>query len=132
MVCTSLGSLLRPLFYFLCYIHFSLSVVQGWKTDANGFRLQFIFYVSPIRVDGTSQVNSFCNQVVNPSVIISKTCLKSPCTASTALLALIEVQGLLRQILQLYKHAYVLHTSVQTVWVAQLTTTKNVKFHKWS
>ena len=26
MVCTSLGSLLRPLFYFLCYIHFSLSV----------------------------------------------------------------------------------------------------------
>ena len=27
MVCTSLGSLLRPLFYFLCYIHFSLSVV---------------------------------------------------------------------------------------------------------
>ena len=28
-----------------------------------------------------------------------KICLKSPCTASTALLALIEVQGLLRQIL---------------------------------
>ena len=27
MVCTSLGSLLRPLFYFLCYIHFSLSVL---------------------------------------------------------------------------------------------------------
>ena len=26
MVCTSLGSLLRPLFYFLCYIHLSLSV----------------------------------------------------------------------------------------------------------
>ena len=26
MVCTSLGSLLCPLFYFLCYIHFSLSV----------------------------------------------------------------------------------------------------------
>ena len=26
MVCTSLGSLVRPLFYFLCYIHFSLSV----------------------------------------------------------------------------------------------------------
>ena len=26
MVCTSLGSLLRPLFYFLCYIPFSLSV----------------------------------------------------------------------------------------------------------
>ena len=26
MVCNSLGSLLRPLFYFLCYIHFSLSV----------------------------------------------------------------------------------------------------------
>ena len=26
MVCTSLGSLLRPLFYFLCYIHFSLGV----------------------------------------------------------------------------------------------------------
>ena len=26
MVCTSLGSLLGPLFYFLCYIHFSLSV----------------------------------------------------------------------------------------------------------
>ena len=26
MVCTSLGSQLRPLFYFLCYIHFSLSV----------------------------------------------------------------------------------------------------------
>ena len=23
MVCTSLSSLLRPLFYFLCYIHFS-------------------------------------------------------------------------------------------------------------
>ena len=30
MVCTSLGSLLHPLFYFLCYIHFSLSVL--WKT----------------------------------------------------------------------------------------------------
>ena len=29
MVCTSLGSLLRPLFYFLCYIHFSLSVDAG-------------------------------------------------------------------------------------------------------
>ena len=29
-----------------------------------------------------------------------KICLKSPCTASTALLALIEVQGLLRQILR--------------------------------
>ena len=28
MVYTSLGSLLRPLFYFLCYIHFSLSVEQ--------------------------------------------------------------------------------------------------------
>ena len=28
MVCTSLGSLLHPLFYFLCYIHFSLSVLQ--------------------------------------------------------------------------------------------------------
>ena len=28
MVCTRLGSLLRPLFYFLCYIHFSLSVEQ--------------------------------------------------------------------------------------------------------
>ena len=27
MVCTTLGSLLRPLFYFLCYIHFSLSVL---------------------------------------------------------------------------------------------------------
>ena len=26
MVCISLCSLLRPLFYFLCYIHFSLSV----------------------------------------------------------------------------------------------------------
>ena len=26
MVCTSLGSLMRPLFHFLCYIHFSLSV----------------------------------------------------------------------------------------------------------
>ena len=26
MVCTRLGSLLRPLFYFLCYTHFSLSV----------------------------------------------------------------------------------------------------------
>ena len=26
MVCTSLGSLLRPLFYFLCYIHISLTV----------------------------------------------------------------------------------------------------------
>ena len=26
MVCTSLGSLLRRLFYFLCYIHFSLSI----------------------------------------------------------------------------------------------------------
>ena len=26
MVCTSWGSLLRPLFYFLCKIHFSLSV----------------------------------------------------------------------------------------------------------
>ena len=29
MVCTSLGSLLRPLFYFLCYIHFSLSEVAA-------------------------------------------------------------------------------------------------------
>ena len=29
MVCTSLGSLLRPLFYFLFYIHFSLSVVNA-------------------------------------------------------------------------------------------------------
>ena len=29
MVCTSLGSQLRPLFYFLCYIHFSLSVYLG-------------------------------------------------------------------------------------------------------
>ena len=28
MVCTSLGSLLHPLFYFLCYIHFSLSVLR--------------------------------------------------------------------------------------------------------
>ena len=28
MVCTSLGSLLHALFYFLCYIHFSLSVVS--------------------------------------------------------------------------------------------------------
>ena len=28
MVCTSLGSLLRPLFYFLFYIHFSLSVYE--------------------------------------------------------------------------------------------------------
>ena len=27
IVCTSLGSLLRPLFYFLCYIHFCLSVL---------------------------------------------------------------------------------------------------------
>ena len=27
MVYTSLGSLLGPLFYFLCYIHFSLSVL---------------------------------------------------------------------------------------------------------
>ena len=56
MVSTSLGSQWRPLFYFLCYIHFSLSVE------------------------------------------ICKICLKSPCTASTALLAPIEVQGLLRQI----------------------------------
>ena len=31
MVCTSLGSLLRPLFYFLCYIHFSLSVMEERK-----------------------------------------------------------------------------------------------------
>ena len=31
---------------------------------------------------------------------INKLCLKSPCTASTALLALIEVHGLLIQILQ--------------------------------
>ena len=31
MVCTSLGSLLRPLFYFLCYIHFSLSVLEEMK-----------------------------------------------------------------------------------------------------
>ena len=29
MVCTSLGSLLHPLFYFLCYIHFSLTVQRG-------------------------------------------------------------------------------------------------------
>ena len=29
MVCTSFGSLLRPLFYFLCYINFSLSVGPG-------------------------------------------------------------------------------------------------------
>ena len=27
MVCTSLGSLLRPLFYFLCYIHFSTLIL---------------------------------------------------------------------------------------------------------
>ena len=32
MVCTSLGSLLRPLFYFLCYIHFSLSV-QAFQSN---------------------------------------------------------------------------------------------------
>ena len=31
MVCTSLGSLLCPLFYFLCYIHFSLSVLEEMK-----------------------------------------------------------------------------------------------------
>ena len=31
MVCTSLGSLLRPLFYFRCYIHFSLSVVNVYE-----------------------------------------------------------------------------------------------------
>ena len=29
MVCTSLGSLLRSLFYFLCYIHFSHSVLYS-------------------------------------------------------------------------------------------------------
>ena len=28
MACTRLGSLLRPLFYFLCYILFSLSVMK--------------------------------------------------------------------------------------------------------
>ena len=33
MVCTSLGSLLRPLFYFLCYIHFSLSVPNDLPCD---------------------------------------------------------------------------------------------------
>ena len=32
MVCTSLGSLLRPLFYFLCYIHFSRSVQALFQT----------------------------------------------------------------------------------------------------
>ena len=39
MVCTSLGSLLRPLFYFLCYIHFSLSVQLTSKVnDTKGCR----------------------------------------------------------------------------------------------
>ena len=31
MVCTSLGSLMSPLFYFLCYIHFSLSVLSPYQ-----------------------------------------------------------------------------------------------------
>ena len=35
MVCTSLGSLLRPLFYFLCYIHFSLSVIVLFQNCHN-------------------------------------------------------------------------------------------------
>ena len=35
MVCTSLGSLLRPLFYVLCYIHFSLSVVNKLMQVSN-------------------------------------------------------------------------------------------------
>ena len=39
--------------------------------------------------------------LLNLSFNLYKICLKSACTASTALLALIEVQGLLRQILQL-------------------------------
>ena len=34
MVCTSLGSLFRPLFYFLCYIHFSLSVAVQIGLDS--------------------------------------------------------------------------------------------------
>ena len=37
MVCTSLGSLLRPLFYFLCYIHFSLSVQLNILYEGCGY-----------------------------------------------------------------------------------------------
>ena len=33
-------------------------------------------------------------------LMLCKSCLKSPCTANTALLALIKVQGLLRHMLQ--------------------------------
>ena len=36
------------------------------------------------------------------NVFVSKVCIKSPCTASTALLALIEVHGLLIQTLAVY------------------------------
>ena len=39
MVCTSLGSLLHPLFYFLCYIHFSLSVDQSLKITSSPDRV---------------------------------------------------------------------------------------------
>ena len=38
MVCTSLGSLLCPLFYFLCYIHFSLSVSPTMSKPSIGRR----------------------------------------------------------------------------------------------
>ena len=43
MVCTSLGSLLRPLFYFLCYIHFSLSVVDMTLETLDAPKINAIF-----------------------------------------------------------------------------------------
>ena len=54
MVCTSLGSLLRPLFYFLCYIHFSLSVVRSsyyvplfpWRQKSMRYSMHVNFSIS--------------------------------------------------------------------------------------
>ena len=48
MVCTSLGSLLRPLFYFLCYIHISLTVgvlFGGKKWLKSTFFLRLFYFL---------------------------------------------------------------------------------------
>ena len=55
MVCISLGSLLRPLFYFLCYIHFSLSVVAIFcpADRSSSFGIRFLcicVFAQPINV----------------------------------------------------------------------------------
>ena len=52
MVCTSLGSLLRPLFYFLCYIHFSLSVQSCVKTFLPGFGNGWLKYCAIVQFWG--------------------------------------------------------------------------------